>query len=307
MSNLSNNFDNTNLSVYTASLIKSTLFDDKSFLTKFTDVTSYLQGRYVNFPFYTNSTVVTVNGSTFSADAVSQTQQTSKQMVTSVYRANATLITAFEGEMLNFDKAQIELTSQIAGLEDAIANEVIKTLVLGTDASRVVLTTGANGIGNKADGTSNAKKLVYADFLSLKKKMDLDNVAGERYLLLDAELFSEVLSDEKLSSYLQSSFASVVSGEYPKIAGINLINKANTAAMSSSGAVKIPGVDTMIASDTRVALAWVGDAVGYAYGTPNIYSATSPQHYGVVQSVEAYLACSNLRLDDKGVYIIKQG
>jgi hypothetical protein len=99
----------------------------------------------------------------------------------------------------------------------------------------------------------------------------------------------------------------MITGSYPKIAGINILERSNTVALTSAGAVKIFGTDTMTTTDMRISIAFVGDAVGIAYGTPNIYTATSPQHYGVVQSVEAFLAVKNLRADLKGVYYIKQG
>lgn len=307
MSNLSANFDSGNLSIFTANLVKETLFNDNSFLTKFTDVTSYLNGRYVNFPFYTNSTVVTKNSSTFDVNAVTQTEQTTVQMITDVYRANPTLITAFEGDMLNFDKASIEVGQQVAGVENKIADEVLKALVLDTDASRVIATSGSNGVANRPDNVTAAKKIQYADFLKLKKSMDKDNVKGERYLIVDAETFSEILGDASLSKYLETGYASVVEGKYPKIAGINIIERGETVALTSAGAVKIYGTDTMASTDMRISLAFVGDAVGYAYGNPNIYSAVSPAQFGVVQSVETYLAVKNLRADKKGVYYIKQG
>jgi len=308
MSNLSQNFDSSNLSIFTANLVKETLFADNSFLTKFTNVSSYLNGRYVEFPFYTNSTVVTKDGSTFDANAVTQTEQTTVEMITSVYRANPTLITSFEGDnMLNFDKASIEVGQQAQGIEAYVAEQVMKALVLDTHASRVISTSGSAGVANRPDGTTAAKLIQYSDILKLKKAMDLDNVKGERYLMVDAETFSEILNDAKLSSYLESSYASMVSGTYPKIAGINIIERGNTVALTSACSVKIFGTDTMTTTDMRISLAFVGDAVGIAYGTPNIYTATSPQHYGVVQSVEAYLAVKNLRADLKGVYYIKQG
>lgn len=307
MSNLSTNFDTQSLSVHTTELVKETLFADNSFLTKFTNVSSYLMGRYVNFPFYTNSTVVTKNGNTFDANGVTQTEQTTIQFVTDVYRANPTLITAFEGEVLNFDKAAIEVGQQVAGLEDRIAKEVMKALVLECDASRVLATSGSNGVANRPDGITAAKKIQYADFLKLKKAMDVDNIKGERFLMVDAETFSEILADDKLSSYLETSFASVIEGKYPKIAGITIIERSNTVALTSAGAVKIYGDDSMTTTDKRVSIAFAGDAIGLAYSDPNIYTATSPQHFGVVQSVEAFIGVKNLRADKKGLYIIAQG
>ena len=306
MSNLS--IDSTALNNYTASLVKSSVFPDSSFLSKFTNLSAYLNGRHIEFPFYTNATgTITKNGSSFTSDDISQTEQDSVTFNLDIYRVKPFLITAFENEIINWDKAQMEITQNLTYLENYVANQVIKSLVLDRDVAFDVLTTGANGTANGADGVTAKKKIQYADFLALKKVMDKSNLKGERNLIVDAETFSEILGDTKLSSYLETSYASVVEGTYPKIAGINIIERSEVCALSSSGTVKIVELgDTMIASDIRVSLAFIGDAVGLGMGTPKVFNTLSPQFYGNVTSAEVAFGVKNLRSDKKGVYIIKQ-
>lgn len=309
MSNLSNDFDAQSLSVFTAGLVKESVFPDYSFMRKFTNVSSYLNGRYVNFPFYTNQTgTITKNGSTFDANAVSQTQQTTIQFIIDCYRVGAFLITSFENQVLNFDKASIEIRQNVTYLENYIANQTIKALVLDTDASKVITTSGGNGTANGADGLTAKKKIQYSDFLNLKKMMDRDNLPGERNILVDAETMSEILGDSNLSKYLETGYASVVEGKYPKIAGINIIERSEVCALSTSGAVKIAELgDTMVSSDVRVSLAFIGDAVGIAMQDPKVYTSLDASFYGVKTSAEVYFGVKNLREDKKGVYYIKQG
>lgn len=314
MENLTNNTGV--LQHYVSNLIAETVFPENGFMNYFMRVDQYLNAKTVSLPFYTNQAgVVSINSTAFDYNDLTQSQQAVSEFSVDQYRIKPFHIEDFETDLLPFDIIATQSRSNLLSLESTIASYTLKKLAADVPVANIISTSGANGVGNSANGATNKKKITLNDFIALNKKFDESNLKGERYIVVDALTFSEILSDSTMNSYFTTGYSGAITeGTFPKVLGINVIKRSHVAALTADGAtVKSfdAGIgDTLVDTDVRLSLAFVADVVAVAMSAPKIYVQSNvPQLYGTVMSWSVNFGAKNTRQagDKAGVYLIKQG
>jgi hypothetical protein len=307
--------DNTILNEYFATEVARTLYANNDFLTKFKPASEWLQYKTVHLPFSTNDIAVVKNQTSFDT-TMRGLAETKTTFLLDAYRSETLHVEDFEQSIVSYNKFDTCVANMYDSISDFVANAILKTLAEDArSASKIILTTGAAGVLNSLNSGSNKKKLDYADFLSLKKEMDKSNIKGNRYLLLDAELFSEVLADTQLSSYLTTGYASTVEGSYPKIAGITLLERSKVVGLKlDNSAIQIDGVDTLANTDSRVAIGFIDSVIYMANTQPITYINSGVAYaHGTILSAGIYAGAKNVRMgattdaNKTGVWLVKQG
>lgn len=308
--------DNTILNEYFATEVARTLYANNDFLTKFKPASEWLQYKTVHLPFSLNEIGVVKNQTTFDT-TMSQLAETKTTFLLDAYRTETLHIEDFEQSIVSYNKFDLAVSNMYDSISDFVANAILRTLAEDArSASKIILTTGSAGVLNSLNSGGNKKKLTYADFLSLKKEMDKSNLKGNRYLLLDAELFSEVLADTQLSSYLTTGYASTVEGSYPKIAGITLLERSKVVGLKldNSAVVIDGGVDTLANTDSRVAIGFIDSVIYMANTQPITYINSGVAYaHGTILSAGIYAGAKNVRMgattdaNKTGVWLVKQG
>lgn len=305
---------NTVLNTYLSDKISEAVFPDNSFMSKgFMIVNEFLNGKTVEIPFYDdNAGLVTMNQTTFDFNDINQTALTSKTFSLDTYYLKPVHIEDFEESVTPFSKIDMVTRQSLAALQTYTADSVLKKLATDVPVGNIITTTGANGTLNSLNNLAAKKKLVYADLLALKKAFDKSDLAGERYLILDPEMFSDLLSDSQVSTYLSAGYASTVTGEYPKVLGINIIQRSNVIGIKADNSAVVSANsrlgDTLTNTDARCGFAFIADVVMVAVSEPRVYANSGvAQAYGSVVSAAVNFGAKNPRGDGKGVYLVKQG
>jgi hypothetical protein len=308
--------DNTILNEYFSNEVARTLYANNDFLSKFKPASEWLQYKTVHLPFSTNDIAVVKNQTTFDT-TMRGLAETKTTFLLDAYRSETLHVEDFEQSIVSYNKFDTCVANMYDSISSFVANSILRTLAEDArSASKIILTTGSAGLLNSLNSGGNKKKLVYADFLALKKEMDKSNIKGNRYLLLDAELFSEVLADTQLSSYLTSGYQSAtVEGTYPKIAGITLLERSKVVGLKlDNSAVVIDGVDTLANTDSRVAIGFIDSVIYMANTQPITYINSGVAYaHGTILSAGIYAGAKNVRMgattdaNKTGVWLVKQG
>jgi hypothetical protein len=276
-------------------------------------VNDFLNGKTVEVPFYDdNAGLVTMNKTSFDFNDITQTALTSKNFVLDTYYLAPIHIEDFEESITPWSKIDMVTRQSLAALQTFTADSVLKKLATDVPVANIITTTGGAGSLNSLNNLGNKKKMVYADLLALKKKFDASNLAGERYLILDPEMFSDLLSDSQISSYLSAGYASTVSGEYAKVLGINIIQRSSVIGIKADNSAVVSDNarlgDTLGNTDARCGFAFIADVAMVAVSTPRVYANSGvAQAYGSVVSAAIEFGAKNPRNDNKGIYLVKQG
>lgn len=310
------NLDSGVLRVLISDQVQKTLFASNLFLERFVNMTNFLNYRTVSIPnFALDTTSITVNQSDFTNAyaGIAGTQQTPQTFTTDIYRLPAKKIEFFQQQLSPYDAVSLQVEMDIKKLATFAGSTILvklATLALAFPAKHTY-TTGAVGSANGAGG-GNKKAITFNDLISLKVKMDLDNVGEDRILVINPIQYGEMLIDTHLSKFLETNIASTESGKFERVAGFDIYRRSTVVSATINGtsglATAIKAVDAVSAStDAFVAIAFECSIPMYALGEPNVFMDVQPQVFGNVLSVEQPLACTNPRLDGKGTYLLIQG
>jgi hypothetical protein len=177
-------------------------------------------------------------------------------------------------------------------IEDETLSDLIADHVAGTPGV-VVLTTGAAGVANGADG-SPKKVLTLADLIALAKAFDESKAKGERYLALDPTMYYELIADEGIIKHLSFAQTGVAkSGVVAEVMGIKILKRQT---IGDDGAT------------ARYGFAFVSSSIVTARQDIQTYT-DSKNVFKKGDLLNLRLAMGNKigRADKAGVILVKQG
>lgn len=293
-----------------ASELEKVLYDSNAFLGQMKNVSSYLNGKTVHIPQYLTRATIDVNGAVNGYD-FSSTATTEQDLTFNLdaYRIRPFTVSNFDEMITNYDKFSAVTDMVIKDMVDFTSLTILNKLSSDIPVSNFIPTTGAVGTNNSADGTADFNKLSYVDFISLQKKFNQDNLPQDgRYLLIDAEMYSEILQDDAIRNAMDFGTATLPSGVVGKIAGINIMVKNQIASLDAANAINPIG-HVLDATDKRVGFAWHSSILVTAKSDVKVYTdSENVFKFSNIVSAEQFMSCVNPRngLDDAGAYLIVQ-
>lgn len=289
--------------IWLASIVEL-LFASNSFMSKAFNADEYVvQGKTVHIPQAGAASGVSKNRSSLPA-TVSKRTDTDVTFVLDEYTTNPVYIPHADTVELSYDKRESVLRQDKLKLLDEVANAFI-TSWLPTAATSIIKTTGEAVTAHAPSATGLRKAFCKADVLAAMTKFNAANIPQEgRYLLLDAQMYSQLLKDLTQSesmAFLASADAQ--SGVVGKLYSFNVMLRSTVAAVTTAGAL----VTTADATDCCAALAWHEQSVCRALGEVKMFdNEDDPTYYGDIYSFLVRAGGRIMRNDNAGVLSIIQ-
>lgn len=208
---------------------------------------------------------------------------------------------------LSYDKRESILRLDKLQLADEVARDFIYRW--SPEALRCVETTGAEVAAYTDKATGKRKGVCKNDVLALMTKFNAEDIPETgRYLLLDAQMYSQLLQDltaAESQAFLASADAQ--NGVVGKLYSFNIMQRSRAALYTSAKAPKELGAEGA-ASDLAAGLAWHEQSVCRALGQVEAFeNEGDPTYYGDIYSFLVRAGGRIMRKDMKGVAALVQG
>lgn len=281
------------------------LFADNSFLNHAVVHDQFVNNKTVHVPNAGGASGVKKNRSEYPAKAGKRTDTDLTYQIDS-YTTDPIHLPNAESVELSYDKRESVLSQDRSALHDSIAKGMIKNWS-PSDSSRIITTTGKAVVAHTTASSGNRKSITKADVLAAMTQFNKDNVPSEgRYLLLDAVMYSQLLSD--LTSQEAIAFhalADPARGVMGKLYSFNVMQRSEVVTYEGNTPKEVG--DTPKSNDNAAALAWQENSVSRALGEVKMYGEEgSPTYYGDIYSFEVRVGGTIIRSDKKGVMAIVQ-
>ena len=289
--------------------ILDTLFKDNQFLNFARNADEHvLQGVVVHIPNAGSASSVTRNRTSLPATV---TQRTDVDVTYSLdeFTSDPRLIRNAD-KILSYDKMASAMGQDMGAISELVA-EWMAYHWGPLAAAQHVRTTGTTGILSHVTGaTGNRKELKLVDIRNAKKILDKQNMpSGDRYMLIDADMYDQLLAELSESAYRDfSRYVDAEKGVVGMIYGFKVYMRATVLSYTNASlpVKRLPGADALTTANAAI-LCWHKDYVERAIGTTNIFETlNSPEYYGDIYSLLVRAGGRGVENDYKGVVAIIQ-
>lgn len=292
--------------IWAAAIVEG-LFASNSFLSKAVNADEYVNnGKIVHIPNAGAASGVEKNRADLPAD-VKKRVDSDVTFPLDEYTTNPILIPHADTVELSYDKRESVLRQDKLNLQDRVSEEFIYRW--SPAAAQCIETTGAEVDAYTDDATGKRNGLCKADVLALMTKFNEDNIPQEeRYLLLDAQMYTQLLNDltaNENSAFLASADAQ--NGVLGKLFSFNIMMRSKVGRYTAAKAAK-EWSEEGVATDLAAGLAWHKQSVCRALGDVKAFeNEGAPNYYGDIYSFLVRAGGRIMRADNKGVIALVQG
>ena len=293
-----------------ADRIVEPLFADDSVLSKVkrVDDTFILNGSVVHIPQAGSNANVQKNRAVFPGVVVQRTD-TDITFPLDVFTTDPVLITAAEEMETSYKKMDSVLGTMPKNIRNVITNDLLYNWA-ATGAAQIARTTGALVATNLAPGATGTRRVItYADIVAAMTRFDDTDVPAEdRYLLLDAIQYGELLQDPEVTKLSIEKLADRAKGVVAELAGFKILKRSRTTVFTDAATPvkKAPGAATAV-TDNRSALFFQSDCLNAALGEVKFFETiNSAEHYGDIYSCLIKGGGRQERADGLGVLSLVQ-
>lgn len=284
--------------------IVENLYPDNGFAVKSVDDSAYVNAKKVHIPNAGKPSAVAVNRTQKPATA---TERTDNDLEYDIDELTTDPIYIPDADMveLSYDKRQSILANDREELTNVAAQNI---LYKWADGVKVFIAT--SGAATKAhtskDATGNRKKITRADVLALMTKFNQDNVPEQgRYLLLDANMYADLLED--LSESDRAGFfacADAEKGIVGKLYSFNVMQRSQVLRTKGDKSL-LKWSESNSANELAAGLAWQEKCVSRALGQVKMFANQQDAlAYGDIYSFLVRTGGSRRRWDSSGVALV---
>jgi hypothetical protein len=292
--------------IWMAAIIEG-LFASNSFLSKAFNADEYVNnGKIVHIPNAGAASGTKKNRTSLPA-TVNKREDIDITFALDEYTTDPVLIPHADTVELSYDKRQSVLRQDKLKLQDNVALDFIYNW--SPTKEQCVETTGkeVNAYTDKATGKRNS--ICKADVLGLMTQFNNDDIPQDgRYLLLDAQMYSQLLNDltaNENTAFLASADAQ--NGILGKLFSFNVMMRSKVGLYTSAKAAKSWSA-AGAATDLAAAIAWHDQSVCRALGEVKAFeNEGDPTYYGDIYSFLVRAGGRIMRNDKKGVIALVQG
>lgn len=292
--------------IWMAAIIEG-LFASNSFLSKAFNADEYVNnGKIVHIPNAGAPSGTKKNRTSLPA-TVTKREDIDITFPLDEYTTDPVLIPHADTVELSYDKRESVLRQDKLKLQDGVALDFIFNWSPAKE--QCIETTGkeVDAYTDKATGKRNG--ICKADVLGLMTRFNKDDIPQEgRYLLLDAQMYSQLLNDltaNENTAFLASADAQ--NGILGKLYSFNVMMRSKVGLYTAAKAPKAWSA-AGAATDLAAALAWHDRSVCRALGEVKAFeNEGDPTYYGDIYSFLVRAGGRIMRNDKKGVMALIQG
>lgn len=283
------------------------LFAENSFMSKAVNDDVYVnQGKKVHIPNAGAPSKVEINRATIPATVTTRTdtdvEYTLDELTTDPIR-----IPHADTVELSYNKRNSVISQDRAQLLSKAAEQMLYNWA--PDKDHLVKTSGSKeAVAHTPNATGNRKSLVKADILQLMVKFNADDLPQEgRYLLLDAQMYAQLLNDlSESDKWMFQNSANVQRGILGQLYGFNIMQRSTVLRYATDDTLS-KWSTAGAATDNAAGLAWQQGCVSRALGEVKVFdSVDNPTYYGDIYSFLVRVGGAIRRNDKKGIYALVQ-
>lgn len=283
--------------------IQENFFPNDSFAVNSVDDSAFVDNKTVHVPNAGAPSGVEINRANLPA-TVSQRQDNDLEYSIDELTTNPIHIPNIDMVELSYDKRQSVLFNDRSQLQKEAAQNLLYRW--GTGAKGFATTGEARAAHTSLASIGNRKKITKTDVLSISTQFNTDDVpAKERYLLLDAAMYADLLEDlteKELSAFLASADAQ--RGVVGNLYGFEVMQRSKVLR-TTAGKVVSKWTEEDAASELAAGLAWQKSCVSRAMGDVKMFdSLDNPLYYGDIYSFLLRVGGEKRRYDKKGVALL---
>ncbi|GHV10294.1 hypothetical protein FACS1894162_3620 [Bacteroidia bacterium] len=292
--------------IWMSSIIEG-LFADNSFLSKAFNADEFVNsGKTVHIPNAGTPSNVVKNRTGKPATVETRTD-VDLTFNLDEYTTDPIYISNAETVELSYTKRESVLSQDKAKLIDEVSKGILFNWA--PLSANSVKTTGPADNAYTDSATGNRFNILKSDVLNVMTKFNADNVPmTERYLLLDAQMYSQLLNDltDKESQAFFAA-ADVKRGVVGQLYSFDVMLRSQVLRYTGGGSAK-DWSTAGSATDCAAALAWHKNSVCRAKGEIKAFETEDdPTWYGDIYSFLVRAGGRKMRNDVKGVVAIIQG
>lgn len=282
------------------------LFPDNSFASKAVNDDAFVnEGKKVHVPNAGAPSGVKKNRTTVPASATKRVD-TNVDYDLDEYTTDPICIPHADTVELSYDKRRSVISQDREELRRN-AHEGLLENWAPKQKESFVYTSGAAKAAHLNKATGTRKALTTGDVLALMTKFDTEDIPQEdRYLLLDAVMYSELLDSmtntDKIGFFQKADVAKGVVGE---LYSFKVMKRSTVLRYAVSAGAATGLASTEAATDCAAGLAWHVTSVRRALGEVKMFtSEDDPTYYGDIYSFLVRCGGCISRSDKKGVFAI---
>lgn len=293
-----------NKEVWQSSIIDN-LFPDDSFAAKSVDDSAFIDNKSVHIPNAGAPSGVQTNRVQKPA---SIKQRTDNDLVYSMdeLTTDPIYIPNIETVQYSYNKRESVISNDRRALQVAAHDNLLKRWGTAAEGNIVLTTGGEVDAHTSATAAGKRKSITRNDVYALMTKFDANDVPQQdRYLLLDAYMYSQLLAD-LTNADKQAFFASANAqkGVLGELAGFQILKRSRVLRLNASNKV-LDWSSEAVAGELACGFAWQKESVSRALGNFKMFSdLDSPTYYGDIYSFLIMTGGACRRYDKKGVALI---
>lgn len=289
------------------SAIIDNLFADDSFAAKSVDDSAFIDNKTVHIPNAGAPSGVKTNRTAKPATITTRTDNDLTYNMDEL-TTDPIYIPNIETIQFSYNKRESVISNDRRQLQQSAHVNLLHRWGKGAE-SNVVLTTGGEIDAHTSDtATGKRKSITRNDVFALMTKFDADDIPqADRYLLLDAYMYAQLLADltnaDKQAFYASANAQKGILGE---LAGFQIMKRSRVLRLDA--AKKVVEWDASgAATELAAGFAWQKDCVSRALGNFHMFSdVDSPTYYGDIYSFLIMTGGACRRYDKKGVALIAE-
>lgn len=288
------------------SAVIDNLFPDNSFAAKAVDDSAFIENKTVHIPNAGAPSGVQTNRTTKPAQIKQRTDNDLTYNMDEL-TTDPIYIPNIETVQFSYNKRESVISNDRRALQVAAHDNLLNRWGVSAE-SNIVLTTGCDVNAHTSEtALGKRKSITRNDVYALMTKFDAQDVPQQdRYLLLDAYMYSHLLAD-LTNADKQAFFASANAqkGVLGELAGFQILKRSRVLRLSANKVLSWSSEGA--AGELAAGFAWQKESVSRALGNFKMFSdVDSPTYYGDIYSFLIMTGGACRRYDKKGVALIAE-
>lgn len=282
--------------------LAANLFRNNSFLRRSRNDDAFVENKTVHLPQSGSKPGVERNRASRPA-SIGERTDTVVDYDLHEFTSDPTLITDLDAIEVSYDKRSSVLNDHSLTLNDSIADYVAYVWA-PSQAGNIVATTGTTTRPGSAPGaTGNRKILIKDDVLKIKAAFDGADIPMDgRFLLLNAQMYADLLSDKDLLNRDFMLTPNLETGSVGRIYGFEVYVRSLVGRYATASTTPKDPTAANATTDNAYALAWQQNFVRAAMGAVKVYAdEDKPEYYGSVFSAMVRAGGSKAYSNQRGI------